>query len=138
MHPELKAQTEIAIKTKNDRSFIDPANFYESERNSGYKNTGNALYEIENLPQLVSGSSPDCLRKAIELSQDRERLSSIRKTLREKARISPLFDSESFGNDFSKMMKEIWSNYISKNNNSTQITQKISSISMIFFYLLLV
>jgi len=27
---------------------------------------GNALYEIENLPQLVSGSSPDCLRKAIE------------------------------------------------------------------------
>ena len=46
MHPELKAQTEVAIKNKDDRSFIDPANFYESERNSGYKNTGNALYEI--------------------------------------------------------------------------------------------
>lgn len=46
MHPELKAQTVIAEKNKNDRSFIDPANFYESERNSGYKNTGNALYEI--------------------------------------------------------------------------------------------
>ena len=46
MHPELKAQTEVALKTKDDRSFIDPANFYESERNSGYKNTGNALYEI--------------------------------------------------------------------------------------------
>ena len=46
MHPELKAQTEVALKTKDDRSFIDPANFYESERNSGYKNTGNALYEL--------------------------------------------------------------------------------------------
>ena len=46
MHPELKAQTVIAEKNKKDRSFIDPANFYESERNSGYKNTGNALYEI--------------------------------------------------------------------------------------------
>ena len=46
MHPELKAQTEVAIKNKDDRSFIDPANFYESERNSGYKNTGNALYEL--------------------------------------------------------------------------------------------
>ena len=46
MHPELKAQTEVAEKHKDDRSFIDPANFYESERNSGYKNTGNALYEI--------------------------------------------------------------------------------------------
>ena len=46
MHPELKAQTEVAAKHKDDRSFIDPANFYESERNSGYKNTGNALYEI--------------------------------------------------------------------------------------------
>ena len=46
MHPELKAQAIIAEQNKNDRSFIDPANFYESERNSGYKNTGNALYEI--------------------------------------------------------------------------------------------
>ena len=44
MHPELKAQTEVAVKNKNNRSFIDPANFYESERNSGYKNTGNALF----------------------------------------------------------------------------------------------
>ena len=46
MHPELKAQTEVAVKNKNNRSFIDPANFYESERNSGYKNTGTALFEI--------------------------------------------------------------------------------------------
>ena len=46
MHPELKAQTIVAEQNKNDRSFIDPVNFYESERNSGYKNTGNALYEI--------------------------------------------------------------------------------------------
>ena len=46
MHPELKAQAIIAEQNKNDRSFIDPVNFYESERNSGYKNTGNALYEI--------------------------------------------------------------------------------------------
>ena len=27
MHPELKAQTEVAVKNKNNRSFIDPANF---------------------------------------------------------------------------------------------------------------
>tara|TARA_Y100000816_G_C26097682_1_gene581187 strand:+ start:519 stop:2345 length:1827 start_codon:yes stop_codon:yes gene_type:complete len=46
MHPELKAQAIVAEQNKNDRSFIDPVNFYESERNSGYKNTGNALYEI--------------------------------------------------------------------------------------------
>ena len=66
---------------------------------------------------FIAKDDDDYLRKAIELSQDREKLSSIRKTLREKARISPLFDSESFGNDFSNMMKEIWSNYISKNSN---------------------
>ena len=46
MHPELKAQRVVAEQNKHDRSFIDPVNFYESERNSGYKNTGNALYEI--------------------------------------------------------------------------------------------
>ncbi len=46
MHPELKAQIELIKEKNTDRSFIDPANFFESERNSGYKNTGNALYEI--------------------------------------------------------------------------------------------
>ena len=66
---------------------------------------------------FIAKNEDDYLRKAIELSQDRQRLSSIRKTLREKARISRLFDSESFGNDFSNMMKEIWSIYISKNSN---------------------
>ena len=66
---------------------------------------------------FIAKDDDDYLRKAIELSKDRERLSSIRKTLREKARISPLFDAKSFGNDFSNMMKEIWSIYISKNSN---------------------
>ena len=28
MHPELKAQTVVAEQNKNDRSFIDPVNFY--------------------------------------------------------------------------------------------------------------
>ena len=46
MTQELNIQNEINEISKNDRSFIDPVNFYESERNSGYKNTGTALFEL--------------------------------------------------------------------------------------------
>ena len=46
MTQELNIQNEIKEISKNDRSFIDPVNFYESERNSGYKNTGTALFEL--------------------------------------------------------------------------------------------
>ena len=46
MTQELNIQNEIKEINKNDRSFIDPVNFYESERNSGYKNTGTALFEL--------------------------------------------------------------------------------------------
>ena len=45
MHPDLKEQIEVVSQTTN-RSIIDPANFFESERNSGYKNTGTALFEL--------------------------------------------------------------------------------------------
>ena len=46
MSQVLKEQIDYAKKNNSDKSFIDASNFLESERESGYKNTVYALYEL--------------------------------------------------------------------------------------------
>ena len=46
MSQVLKEQINYAKKNNSDKSFIDASNFLESERESGYKNTVYALYEL--------------------------------------------------------------------------------------------
>ena len=65
--------------------------------------------------EMIARDEEDYILKAIKLSKNIDYLSEIRKTLREKANKSPLFDSESFGHDFTKLIKSIWENYISRN-----------------------
>jgi protein O-GlcNAc transferase len=65
--------------------------------------------------EMIARDEEDYLLKAIKLSKNIEYLSETRKTLREKANKSPLFDSKSFGKDFTKLIMSIWENYISKN-----------------------
>ena len=59
----------------------------------------------------------DYFNKAISLANDIEKLTLIRKNLREKARNSPLFDRQTFGNDFSELVKDMWAIYASNKNN---------------------
>ena len=63
------------------------------------------------MPEFLGKNKADYIQKALSISQDQNKLSNIRRTLREKALKSPLFDCSSFGYDFSNMLNETWNNY---------------------------
>ena len=63
------------------------------------------------MPEFIANDKNDYINKAISISKDYNNLKDLRKSLRQKASISPLFDTENFGHEFSKLLKEIWSTY---------------------------
>ena len=78
---------------------------------------GASIMENAGLTEFIANDEEDYFNKAISFANDIEKLDTIRKNLREKTKNSPLFDAETFGNDFSKLVKEMWANYGSNKNN---------------------
>tara|TARA_B100001175_G_C19034538_1_gene414210 strand:- start:261 stop:551 length:291 start_codon:yes stop_codon:yes gene_type:complete len=78
---------------------------------------GVSIMENVGLNEFVANDEEDYFNKAISLANDIEKLTLIRKNLREKARNSPLFDRQTFGNDFSELVKDMWAIYASNKNN---------------------
>ena len=79
---------------------------------------GASIMENAGLTEFIASDEEDYFNKAISFANDIEKLDTIRKNLREKTKNSPLFDTETFGNDFSKLVKEMWEkNYGSNKNN---------------------
>ena len=72
---------------------------------------GESLNINLDMPEFLGKNKADYIQKALSISQDQNKLSNIRRTLREKALKSPLFDCSSFGYDFSNMLNETWNNY---------------------------
>ena len=66
------------------------------------------------MSEFIAKDENDYINKAVSISKDYKNLITIRKTLREKAYNSPLFDNKSFGDDFSNLLNEIWSLHSSK------------------------
>jgi protein O-GlcNAc transferase len=63
------------------------------------------------MPEFIGESIEDYINKAVAISEDKEKLSMVRKSLRKKVLSSPLFDVESFGQDFSKLLTTVWEKY---------------------------
>jgi protein O-GlcNAc transferase len=60
------------------------------------------------MQEFIAEDENDYLNKAITISENREKLSTIRKSLRNKVLNSPLFDMESFGQDFANLLNDVW------------------------------
>ena len=60
------------------------------------------------MKDFIATSNDDYISKAISLAKNRNDITNIRKTLREKARNSPLFDKDKFGKEFSDLMINLW------------------------------
>ena len=59
----------------------------------------------------IAESYEDYISKTIKLSSNIDNLSKIRKNLRSKALNSPVFDSQRFGDNFSKTLWEMWKKF---------------------------
>ena len=59
----------------------------------------------------------DYVAKAVEFSNNLQYLSTMRNRLRHTVLQSPLFDSQHFANNFSKVLQEIWDHYMQNKKN---------------------
>ena len=66
------------------------------------------------MPELIAKNKDEYVSKALSLSKDIKNLNIIRKSLRQKALDSPLFNIKKFGKQFEEMLKNVWSNYLLK------------------------
>ena len=66
------------------------------------------------MPEFIAENKIDYINKAIKICEDKAKLASIRKSLRERALKSPLFDTESFGKNFCDLLNKVWKKYSQK------------------------
>jgi len=66
------------------------------------------------IEEFLAKNEDDYIFKAIEFSKNLEKIIEIRKTLRDKALNSPLFNQKMFGDEFCDLIESTWKNY--KNN----------------------
>ena len=64
--------------------------------------------------EFIARDEKDYFDKAVELQKNLKKLELLRRSLREKALNSPLFDVNNFTIDFTSILKRVWNNY---NNN---------------------
>ena len=64
-----------------------------------------------NLPDFLANDENDYISKAIIISKNKEKISEVRMSLREKSLNSKLFDKKSFGKAFYNLIKDIWKKY---------------------------
>jgi predicted O-linked N-acetylglucosamine transferase (SPINDLY family) len=69
---------------------------------------GASLLANVGLPELVAHTSEDYRAIAVGLARDPERLLSIRSSLRERMRASPLMDEPRFASDFDAAIRSMW------------------------------
>ena len=90
----------VPVLTKKGTNFVSRCG--ESiNLNLGFKN-------------LIAESEEDYISKAVSLNLDRANLSKMRLSMRQLAMKSPLFDTHSFGEDFSNLIKNVWKKYLNK------------------------
>ena len=66
------------------------------------------------MEEFLAKNEDDYINKAVEFSKNPEKIIEIRKTLRNKALISPLFNQKKFGEEFCDLIECTWKNH----NNS--------------------
>jgi predicted O-linked N-acetylglucosamine transferase (SPINDLY family) len=69
---------------------------------------GRSILSNAGLPELVAYNKEDYVRIARDLAQDLPRLSSIRSTLRDRMRQSPLMDAPRFTRNLEAAYRDLW------------------------------
>ena len=75
---------------------------------------GESINSNLNMKDWIADNKDDYLKKAIYFSSDLDNLSKIRTNLRQQAMRSSVFDSSRFAKHFSKMLSDVWDNFIKK------------------------
>ena len=60
------------------------------------------------MSDFIAKNKTEYINKALSLTEDINNLVEIRKSLRQKALASPLFDTEKFGQDFGDLLSNVW------------------------------
>jgi len=66
------------------------------------------------MSEFIAKNKMEYIKKAISLSEDISNLVEIRKSLRQKALNSPLFDMENFGQNFGNLLSKVWLSHKAK------------------------
>jgi protein O-GlcNAc transferase len=66
------------------------------------------------MKEFLAENEEDYILKAVEFSKNPKKIIEIRKTLRDKALNSPLFDKKMFGKEFCELIENTWKNYNKK------------------------
>ena len=63
------------------------------------------------MSDFIAKNKTEYISKALSLTEDINNLVEIRKSLRQKALASPLFDTDKFGQDFGDLLSNVWLNH---------------------------
>ena len=66
------------------------------------------------MKEFLAENEEDYILKAVEFSKNPKKIIEIRKTLRDRALNSPLFDKKMFGKEFCELIENTWKNYNKK------------------------
>ena len=69
---------------------------------------GESINKNLGMKDFIAIDNDDYILKATSLCENVDYITKIRKTLRDKAKNSPLFDVDKFGDDFSELMINLW------------------------------
>jgi len=72
---------------------------------------GESLNSNLDMLEFIAKDKSDYINKAITISENKEKLSLVRKSLRKNVLNSPLFDMKNFGQDFSNLLNDVWKKY---------------------------
>ncbi|OQY57568.1 MAG: hypothetical protein B6245_16365 [Desulfobacteraceae bacterium 4572_88] len=88
---------------------------------------GASILSQVGLTGWIAETEEDYIRKAIELAQNRERLTELRASLRERMRQSPLCDAKAFAEGVEAAYQEMWERYsTTEDAEKAQSTQRES------------
>jgi predicted O-linked N-acetylglucosamine transferase (SPINDLY family) len=76
---------------------------------------GESINSNLNMNNWIAKNHEEYISKSLEFTSDIKQLSKIRKTLRQIALKSPVFDAVRFSENFSEMLWDIWSKFKKKN-----------------------
>ena len=82
--------------------------------NNSVSRCGESININLNLKNFIAKNYEEYVNKAVLVSKNIKELSEIRKSLREKALASPLFDVKNFSKNFSDTINKIWLNHSNK------------------------
>ena len=72
---------------------------------------GESINRNLNLENFIAENYDDYYTKALSFYENKDYLSNLRKSMRDKVLSSPLFNNKDFASVFSKKMKSIWENF---------------------------